>query len=87
MVAYIQAHPGMLGLFDWKANVTPNFDELDGADSWLVQACEDWNPQPPIRIKGKAGPGRYTVTGASPREIYADRHVYSISKHPKIVLF
>jgi hypothetical protein len=86
MVTYIQTHPGMLGLFDWKANFTPNFDELDG-DTWLVQACEDWNPQPPVRIKGKAGPGLYTVTGGSPREIWTDGHVHSIYKNPKIVLY
>jgi hypothetical protein len=84
-VSYLQSLPTLVSLLPVKKHVQPNFSELQGENSFLVQATEDWNPTPPI-IAQKTGRELYTVRGASAEEIFRDPKVASVSKRPKIVL-
>jgi hypothetical protein len=73
-------------LFSLKEHIRPDFSDMNGEKSYLVQACEDWQPAPPMVIKKRISEGMYVVEGASASEIYDDPHVGSVSKHPKVRL-
>jgi hypothetical protein len=65
-----------------KPYVTLDYDELEGLTQFVVEASDDWKPEPPISARRISG-GHYTVSGATPAELMEDPRVIFVRKPMK----
>jgi hypothetical protein len=84
-LAFARSQSTLIALFPVKRYVQPNFSELEGVSGFLVEASEDWQPDPPIQAK-KSYKWHYVVKGVSPQELMKDPKVAFVRKLPKMRL-
>jgi hypothetical protein len=48
---YLRTIPDQISVIAVKPRVQPNFTDLAGESSFLVEAADDWQPSPPIRAR------------------------------------
>jgi hypothetical protein len=84
-LAHVRGVPELLSAIPVKVHVKPDFAELAGETEFVVQAADDWQPQPPVQAR-KTYKEMFTVSGATAEQIFADPKVVSVGKKPHIRL-
>jgi hypothetical protein len=82
---HLRTIPDQISVIPVKPHVKPNFVDLAGESSFIVEAANDWQPSPPIRATRRYAE-LYSVTGATAEELFADPKVVSVRKKPSLVL-
>jgi hypothetical protein len=83
-LSYLRTIHDQISVIPVKPHVQPNFADLAGESSFLVEAADDWQPSPPIRAR-RTYAELYLVSGATAEELFADPKVVSVRKRPKLV--
>jgi hypothetical protein len=78
-LSHVRRVPELLSAIPVKVHVKPDFAALAGENEFMVQAVEDWQPQPPVQVR-QVQKDMFTVTGATAEQIFADPMVVSVEK-------